>query len=487
MWHHFQSLRFKLATLYVVVFGIVLTALGLTALTLLHNLLQENFDQLQINRAEAMVRQISIDKQLTHAQLLTRPDQPRFNPFRFPGYYMQIRLFDGSVIERTPNMGQATLPFSDLAISARQNNTGAILEFLDQGVAQAINKEENSELRLLTIFEDRPDTQPYYLQIAVNLKRVTDPLERMQRIFVILIASALILAVTISWLWAHYYLAPIAQIPKAAENITANNLQQRFSAPSTENEITVMVRAINQLLDRLEQAFRSQERFIADVSHELKTPLSILLSESQVLAKGSRRPEELEKFAADVQEEVRKLVQTIDRLMMLSRAESGLPISLQSNLSLNEIVMDAVERCRKLAEEQEVRLVPQLAMTKAEENEPHLQGDSELLCLSFVNLLRNAIHHSLAGAAVDIKVSLEENEATVTVRDRGPGIPTEYLDQIFDRFFRVPNSTSNTQGMGIGLTIVRGVTRLHGGKVSVTNRSDGGCEFRVRLPLARNG
>ena len=245
-----------------------------------------------------------------------------------------------------------------------------------------------------------------------------------------------------------------------------------------------MVATINRMLDRLADAFQAQERFSADVAHELKTPLAILLGEAQVLMRQERSPEEYDRFVASVQDEVRTLAQTVDSLLTLARAEAGLPRAMGSDVSINEVVTDAVERCNPLSEQREVRIVPVLVLGQNDDAGPLVSGDGALLRLMFTNLLRNAIRHSPPDEAVDIVVELAGDEVVMSVRDRGTGIPPEYVDKVFDRFFRVPDRRASFQGTGLGLTIVRGVAGLHGGSVSVSNRSEGGCEFVVRLPLS---
>jgi two-component system sensor histidine kinase TctE len=181
------------------------------------------------------------------------------------------------------------------------------------------------------------------------------------------------------------------------------------------------------------------------------------------------------------------LAQTVDSLLTLARAEAGIPSREVGEVNVNEMVMDAVEGCNPAATQREVHLVPVLALPESHEREPVVRGDGGLLRLMVANLIRNAIRYSPAGEAIDIAVCLEGDESVITVRDRGPGVPAEFVDRVFDRFFRAPDPHSSFKGVGLGLTIVRGVARLHGGDVAVANHPDGGSEFKVRLPLAGHG
>ncbi len=198
-----------------------------------------------------------------------------------------------------------------------------------------------------------------------------------------------------------------------------------------------------------------------------------------------RSTEEYARFAANVQDEVRAMAKIIDSLLVLARAEAGLPFTTPEEVSLNEVVVDAVERCQPLARQREVRQVPTIVPPQNGSPEPIVLGDGELLRLAFTNLLRNAIRHSPPDASVEITVTRNENEARVMVRDHGPGIPPEHIGRIFDQFYRVPDPERSFEGVGLGLTITRGTIRLHGGTIGVSNHSQGGCQFVVRLPLLR--
>jgi signal transduction histidine kinase len=184
----------------------------------------------------------------------------------------------------------------------------------------------------------------------------------------------------------------------------------------------------------------------------------------------------------DVQDEVRTLSQTIESLLTLARAEAGLPTGAIAEVSFNEVVMEAVSRCGNLAAQREVRLVPRLAVPEDDRPGPSVAGDGALLTVMFANLIRNAVRFSPPNEPVDVTVRQDGGKTSVSIADRGPGIPPEYIERVFDRFFRVPDPTASFQGVGLGLTIARGIARLHGGDVRAANRAAGGCEFIADLP-----
>jgi signal transduction histidine kinase len=479
---HFSTLRFKLTALYTVVFGLLLTAMGVVIIAARQRDLREQFDERLKDRVAMIVEEIAVPPNATRGETDLTPRRGRVSPFRFPGYFFQVRLEDGRVMYRSANLQDRTLPLSEAARVSRRTND-MILETV-VGQEAGAPSTSRAPLRLLTVFHHDPDTRPFYLQTAVSTDQVNRSVRRLRRIVFITVPVALAAAGIVSWLLAGRALAPITRVTRAADEMRADRFPGPIEVPKGRDEVADMVARLNLMFDRLSSSFVSQERFIADAAHELKTPLAVLLGQAQLLLKQDPNPEAYNRFIISVQDEVRLLAQTVDSLLTLARAEAGMPLETANDVQINEMVMDAVQRCNTAARQREVQLVPVLAMPENDEQEPVIRGDGGLLRLMMSNLIRNAIRYSPVGEVVDVAVHLEAEAFVLTVRDRGPGIPPNFIDRVFDRFFRAPDPHSSFKGVGLGLTIVRGVARLHGGDVTVTNHPDGGCAFKVRLPLA---
>jgi signal transduction histidine kinase len=311
---------------------------------------------------------------------------------------------------------------------------------------------------------------------------VEDSIAGLRALLIIVVAVGLSLAAVVSWFLARRSLAPIGRIVEQARDFTAVHLDRRIQVGPRGDEVTELALVINGMLDRLEAAFRAQERFIADASHELKTPLSVVLAEAQVLQQQARTPEEYDQFVVSVQDQLRQLVRLVDSLLTLARADAGFPLAEARSVSMNEIVMEAVERCEPLARHREVRLVPTLAPPAPDGNEAYVDGDPALLRAVVENLIRNAVRYSPIERSVEVEVALDGAEVRVAVRDFGPGIPSAEIDRVFERFFSIPRGPDSAQGAGLGLAIARGVATLHHGSISAANLDGGGCEFVLRLP-----
>jgi hypothetical protein len=477
-----RTLRFKLAALNLLVFGIILSTLSVVVLAVRERRALADFDERLVDRAERMVESIQVKTAKPGLDPGQAADRPRLNPFRFPGYFFQVRAADGFLLERSTNLGRQTLPFSDTARASRQAETPA-LETRTGAVARSLLGSDG-EIRLLTLFHQAPELAPFYLQVGCNLGPVKESIAELRRLFLFLLPLGLAAVGMASWLMARRSLAPIGRIARQARALTAARLDRRITEPPGRDEVAEMAVTINEMLDRLEAAFRSQERFIADASHELKTPITVLLGQAQVLTQHPRTAEEYGSFISSVQDEMRLMGKLVDSLLTLARADAGFPLAAKTPVSINEAVMDAVERCQALAREREVRLVPILAMPRPDEPEPDVEGDEALLGAMIENLVRNAIRHSPLRQAVEVKVTVGPSNVTIAVLDRGPGIPPEHLERVFERFYRVPGDQPVEEGTGLGLAIAKGVAQLHKGCITAANRPAGGCEFVSRLPLA---
>ncbi len=399
--------------------------------------------------------------------------------FRFPDYYLQLRNAEGVVVAKSASLAEQTLPLPDDAVTLLKR--GPVFETLEGAIPRGLVG-ESGELRMLTVDVDSTP-QPHILQLALSTAPLLKSWTRLRNLVVGGSCLGLLVGATLAWWMARRNLAPLSQIVATAERFQVEDLSMRFDAHASTDDVKAMLTGLNRMLDRFTSSFRSHERFIADVAHELKTPLALLLSEAQVLAQSERSPIEYERFLSTVQDEVRALSQVVESLLMLARAEGGLQVSM-TDAPVNEFVMAAVERTAHIASRVEVNIVPTLAMPEEEHDALLVHGDHALLSLAVTNLLRNAIRYAPPQTQVGVTVEVTDAFAVISVRDGGPGIPDEHVPHVFDRFYRVPDEHSTFQGVGLGLAIVKGVVDLHGGEIKVANLPEGGCQFTVRLKTA---
>lgn len=273
-------------------------------------------------------------------------------------------------------------------------------------------------------------------------------------------------------------LAPVDRLATRASAITADRLGERLPIETPDDELGRLAHAFNTTLARLEQSFEQMRRFTSDASHELRTPLTAIRSVGEVGLQTPRSPENYREIIGSMLEEVDRLNQLVESLLVLSRADAGqLKVSRQP-IDLSSLAQATVMQLHVLAEERNQRIVTLLDPAVS------ISGDAVLLRRAIANLLDNAIKYSPPGTTVHVSASTRGRDAVLSIRDEGPGISTADQGQIFNRFFRVNRARSReTDGVGLGLAIARWVVDAHGGHIVVESEEGCGSTFRITLPL----
>jgi heavy metal sensor kinase len=284
-------------------------------------------------------------------------------------------------------------------------------------------------------------------------------------------------------------LSPIGQISRQADAFSIGDLSNRLPEAERRDEVGQMVVAFNRLLERLDAAFQRERRFTADVAHELRTPLTILRGEIELaLREHPDSPDPIGATLHSIHEEIAHLQTLVANLLSLARSENARAGThavggLETEpVSLLDVSCEVIGRLGPTARQKGVNLY-----VCADSTAETVAGDSTMLRQAIFNVVQNAVRHSPAGGAVEVRVVRRDGAAVVEVRDAGPGIPREALPHIFDRFYRVEAARTRLpeqgQGLGLGLAITRAVVQAHGGQVDAENVPEGGARFRLSLPL----
>jgi signal transduction histidine kinase len=256
--------------------------------------------------------------------------------------------------------------------------------------------------------------------------------------------------------------------------MTGRDTSTRLHVRNTGDELGRFAQAFNGLLDRLASALEAQRQFMADASHELRTPVSVVRTTAQVtLARETRSEEDYRESLAIVEEQSTRLSRLVDAMFLLSRAEAaGIPV-LREPCYLDDLVGECARALRVVSEQRDVDL-----RTSGDE-EVQASGDDGLLRQMVSNLIDNAIRHARPHGVVTIVVKRGATGATISVTDDGPGIPPDQQARIFDRFVRLDTRSS---GAGLGLPIARWIAEAHGGTLVLESSGSSGSCFTVTLP-----
>ena len=382
-----------------------------------------------------------------------------------PAPYVQVVLADGS--HQMVQGGQA-LPVSAQVTAVAAGDSGPLMTNIHVA---------GSDLREVVFrIPAMVDGQPVAVQVARPVGYVDHTLSNLRLILILLCLGGIALAAVLGRLAARRVLAPLGEVAATAEHISeTEDLGARIRVRA-DDEVGQLATRFNTMLERLEssraaldESVQAQRQLVADASHELRTPITslrtnieLLLADEHQLSEGERR-----RMLADVVEQSEELSLLVGDLIELARGD--LPIESSDDVELDQVVAESVERARRNFPEVtfETSLAPVL-----------VEGVAERLGRAVNNLLDNAARHSPRASAVQVRV----NAAGVTIRDHGPGIDESDLPHVFERFYRGAGARGR-QGSGLGLAIVRQVAEQHGGSVSAANAAGGGALFTLRVPV----
>lgn len=276
-------------------------------------------------------------------------------------------------------------------------------------------------------------------------------------------------------------LSPIAEMANQAERIGARTLHERLPVANPADELGQLSAAVNHVLGRLETAFEQQRRFMAEASHELRTPIAVVRGEADLALGRDRSAAEYREALTVIGAESRRMTRVVEDLFLLARADAGqLHLGL-ADVDLGEVATGCCRAVQTLAKVRQADIVPTI------ESPVQVQGDEGLISRAIVNLLDNALKYGRVGGRVQVTVGRHDGHATVAVRDDGPGIPAELQTRIFDRFYRGPAARAAEDagtggGAGLGLAIAKGIAEAHGGTIRLVQSDATGTEFLLELP-----
>jgi two-component system, OmpR family, sensor kinase len=319
----------------------------------------------------------------------------------------------------------------------------------------------------------------YIVVVGADMEPMDEELEFLRGILAYMVPIALGIAAIGGSFLARQSLSPVVAMADRARQIGVKNMSERLPVANPRDELGHLAETFNELLGRLEASLVQQREFMADASHELRTPVTTTRTAAAVALQQDHRDEtEYRETLRIVEQQAARLSSVVDDLFTLARADTGsYPIQL-TPMYLDEVIDDVVRATRVVAGTRNVSVdasaVPSAAFT----------GDEELIRRMIANLADNAVRHTPDGGAVRVELDQTDSGYAIAVKDQGPGIPAGIRSQIFERFFRadVAYRSSAGDGAGLGLALVRWIARAHGGDAVLARSSPSGSTFVVSLP-----
>lgn len=287
----------------------------------------------------------------------------------------------------------------------------------------------------------------------------------------------LLLGLAGGWWLVGRALQPIDSISAAAAKISAGDLSQRINVAETGSELGRLAGVLNSTFARLEAAFAQQQQFTADAAHELRTPVSVMLTQTQTALNRERSATEYRETVEACQRASQRMRRLIESLLELARLDAGQETMKRLRFNLAGTVNECAEQLKHVANQRSIKVLTELVPVE-------ITGDAERLAQVVANLLTNAIQYNQPGGEVRVKLEAQAGLAVLTVSNTGPGISAGDLPHVFERFYRGDKSRATANGnAGLGLPISKAIIEAHGGTIEVSSRENAGTTFIVRLPM----
>jgi heavy metal sensor kinase len=299
-------------------------------------------------------------------------------------------------------------------------------------------------------------------------------LDELRRALLVSVPAALLLAALGGTVLARRSLAPVTRMTDDASRIEAQRLSDRITITS-DDEIGRLGAVLNALLARLERSFAQQRQLVADTSHELRTPVSVIRSEADVTLSRERTADEYREALDVIRSESVHLTRLIEDVLLMARADAQqLPLQ-PVDFELRDVVEDAARSMRTLAAAKGV------ALTAATDGAMPMRGDPELLRRMLVNLLDNGVKFTPPGGRVEITLREDGGRVIIAIRDSGTGIPAAAQPYVFDRFYRADPARTAGTGSGLGLAIAKSIAEMHGGDIRLVHSDASGSLFEITV------
>lgn len=477
-----SSLRFKLTVWMIAVWSTIQVTLGLVILLYERSALEGFFNVRLSTRAGDIAEEITgglpalTDRDLQaiasrHAQYMM-----------YERFHLALYAPDGSTLAASLRPSPR---LADLRVPPPDRNGAPAAFRTSQGFGEAEARRAQPSLRAIVVGFDDSSLAGYRLLAATTDNYAKNILSQLHEVLIASMLAGLIGALVSGWFIAGITIRPFRRLALSMREITPGTVSRTMSVGGDETrEFAETRRELDALRTRMEEGFLSQERFLSNVSHEIKTPISVLLTESQTLPPMDDAPQQVREFISSARDELRRLGGLVDSFLLLTRVRDGRPIkALVAPCMVNELLIDSMESCASMADQYSVKIIPTL-LEDEDSLDLAVTGVPDLLRTMLDNIVRNAIRFSPEGSHIETSAARNGAMVRLFIRDYGPGIPAEIIERIFDRFSQAKTEERRGRGHGLGLAIAQGIAELHGGRISVENCPDRGCRFTVTLPIA---
>ncbi len=462
----FNSIKGRLVVLFFIFLSIFLLFLDVLIYEEIKSLLLSSVDQLLHSKSQIIKGLLHVENGVIELELT----EIVHGEYSIPrsGHYYKV-LMDGSVLAASESLVDSNFDLSKQLSSVKHIGGN---EFVYTSVGPA-----GEPIRVLRdSFEFLGKETIVY--VASSLEETLELLKRLRFFLIISTPLIIILLGVGGYLIVSLSIEPLRRFSNEIKKITHRTLGQRIQEPKVK-ELKTLARSFNSMLERLKRAFDLEKRILSDASHELKTPLSVILAECDVILQKRRSAQEYRESIVFIKDKAESMRKTIEDILSLARLDSGLLSSCEfKKVDVCECISKAIDMVSSLSSKKGIQIY------FSQKGPYYIYGDMDRLTEAFMNLLDNAIRYNKEGGRVDVSIYERSDMLEIHFKDTGLGITRKDIDRIFQRFFRADN-VRNTEGTGLGLNIAREIIKAHGGDIKVESTPGKGTNFIVSIPLSR--
>jgi heavy metal sensor kinase len=386
----------------------------------------------------------------------------------------------GKFIQVMDTSGKIGAKMNDIETEVLPSSFKTLERVLNGEVVYETMERVKPRLRMVTIpiIENKESKKvTSIVQVGTSLEDFDETMKKLLIIMLISIPTSIGVSIVGGYFLAKKALRPVDQIRKAAVKITLSNLGEKIDIGGRRDELGRLARTFNEMISRLRDSFLRINQFSIDVSHELKTPLTILKGQTEVTLRKDRENEDYKSILKSNLEEINRMAEIIDDLLLLSKAETKEVKLNVEDVSLRDLIADVCMNVKIFADNKGIGL-----MIK-ELEDVKIKGDELKLRRMFLNIVENGIKYTQPGGKVDISSSINNGYVQIDIRDNGVGIAEDDIKFIFDRFYRGDKSRKRESGSGLGLSISKWIAEMHKGTIEVKSGLSEGSLFSIKLPV----
>jgi signal transduction histidine kinase len=395
-------------------------------------------------------------------------------PFQLGKSFISVIDINGRVVAHSQN---------SMNLALIQSDEATLFKVLKKGSSYSLvfDKDGTKYRAINYLLPVLKIDSPLILQILVPTSSIDISNFKLKEFLITSMALILVFSIIIGYAFTSSALTPMIEITEKTKQIEIRSLKERVPVPESRDEISDLANTINHLLERLHRSFETQERFVQDASHQLKTPLAIIKGELDLFKTKVRDPSEINQFISSMSQELDALVKLTNDLLIMARVDNGDSNVILKYAQIDEVLLNQVSRLSKLAMSKNISIKINLdSFDGVDELKLRVLVDQDLIGILFYNFIENAIKYSPNDSEIEIVGSIESEFILIEVRDHGTGIKDGQEEAIFERFFRSEN-VHGTLGSGLGLAICKAVAKIHQAEIGAKKNSEIGSIFYIKI------